>query len=68
MPALLASDMLALVDADLGPAVRADVIHCAYGGGRTVGVALAGGCAVAVAIHFGWVGGVLLWLCGECGG
>ena len=33
MPALLAADVLALVDADFGPAVRAEVEHGARGTG-----------------------------------
>lgn len=79
MAALLAADVLALVDADFGPAVRAEVEHGARGtggggagGGGAVRVvlalalALAGGGVVAVAVH-GWVVVVAVWLCDGCG-
>ena len=52
MPTLLTPDVLALVNANFGAALRAQIGHLSCAGSRPCAVAVAWGCGVAVAVHF----------------
>ena len=65
MPTLLASDVFALVDADLGATLGAHIGHLPCGGCGTV--AVAGRCGVAVAVHLFLFFFFFFFLFGFCG-